>query len=68
MSEKWRIYNFVTGEQYEPNEIKYPSEPTAAWVEGWLSCMVDGYKHNAYPEGTTEWNEYEDGWEDAMRD
>lgn len=65
---KWRIYNFVEKEEYEPCQLKSLDEPTEAWIEGWSSYMVDGYKHNTYPEGTTDWNEYEDGREDAEKD
>jgi hypothetical protein len=67
MSEKWRIYNFVVGDEYEPHQLVNLNEPPEAWVEGWLSCMVDGYKRNPYAEGSTDWSDYEAGWDEADR-
>lgn len=67
MTERWRIYNFVIDDEYELHEIKSLDEPSKAWVEGWTSYMVDGYKRNPYAEVTTEWCDYEDGWDEAER-
>jgi hypothetical protein len=64
MTEQWKIYNFVSGQE-GPLPKPDPHEPTAAWVEGWTACMVDGYKSNPYLEATPEYNDYEDGWQAA---
>jgi hypothetical protein len=68
MGERWRIFNFVIREEYEPHELVNMDEPTAAWVEGWTACMVDGYKSNPYLDATPEYNDYEDGWQAAEED
>lgn len=67
MSKSYRIYNFVEAKEQEFHKTVYADEPTEAWIEGWEANMVDGYKRNPYQEGTTEWCDYEDGWEEAER-
>ena len=68
MSE-YKIHNFVTGKD-ETLPKHDPNEPTNQWIEGWLAGMSEYIKvqTNPYEQGTTEWHEWDDGWNEANND
>jgi hypothetical protein len=63
----WVIKDMFTGEE-KPLPKHDPNNPTEAWIEGWNDLMDEGSNYNPYTEGTLEWHDYEDGYEEAGRD
>jgi hypothetical protein len=63
-----KIYNFITGEYEELPHLMPPEGPSEWWIEGWNSCMNGDPEENPYEQGTTEYWEWQDGYNEAQRD
>jgi hypothetical protein len=65
----YKITNWITGQE-ESLPVRDTSSPTPAWVMGWEDYMgtATPFKNNPYDQGTEDWHDYEDGWEEAERD
>jgi len=63
MSEKWKCYNFVTGEfETPPDDEEGPSQ---YWIEGWNAYMNNGSPVNPYLETSFEAIEWQDGYDEG---
>lgn len=63
-----RIYNFISGEWEELPDLMPQEGPSQWWIEGWNCYMNSDPKENPYEQGTTEYWEWQDGYDAAERD
>lgn len=68
MKPKYIIDDMFTGEPREVPDLFVPGEPTQWWINGWNAGMNGEPTVNPYPEHTTEWHEWNDGYAAAEED
>ena len=66
MTLEWVSYNFVVGADM-PLPEQAERKPSAAWVAGWNTYILNGHKHNPFESTTQDHHDYEDGWAAAER-